>query len=260
MVERSARWDPALYLAYESERARPFFDLLARVPTTPRTVVDLGCGPGHLSAVLRARWPEASIVGVDSSPEMIAKARADDTDPRTSYVLADIADWATDEPVDLVVSNAAFQWVPEQREVVPRLRRYVAGGGVLAFQVPDNFAEPSHVLLREVAGREPYAAYTQGLATSRGTSPDTYLDLLTDDGWQLDAWGTTYYHVLEGDDPVLRWISGTGARPTLEALPAELRERFVAEYGEALREAYPRRDYGTVLPFPRTFVVARRLA
>ncbi|WP_370618036.1 methyltransferase domain-containing protein [Mumia qirimensis] len=251
-------WDPGLYLTYESERARPFLDLVVRVPTEPRTIVDLGCGPGHLSAVLRQRWPQARITGVDSSPEMIEQARREGDGEGISYELGDIASWSPPAPVDLVVSNAAFQWVPEQLEVVPRLRRHVAPGGVLAFQVPDNHDEPNHVLLRELAGRAPYAEHAAGLATARGVSPAAYLDVLVDDGWDLDVWGTTYFHVLPGDDPVFRWISGTGARPVLQALPHELRAEFVENYKAALREAYPRREYGTVLPFPRTFVVAKR--
>ncbi|KAA1422797.1 methyltransferase domain-containing protein [Mumia zhuanghuii] len=251
-------WDPSLYLAYESERARPFLDLVARVPIEPRTIVDLGCGPGHLSGVLRHRWPDALISGVDSSPEMIEQARRDGDVPGVSYALGDIATWEPSEPVDLVVSNAAFQWVPRQLEVVPRLRRHVAPGGVLAFQVPDNHDEPNHVLLRELAGRAPYAAHTAGLAAARGVSPAAYLERLVDDRWDLDVWGTTYFHVLDGEDPVFRWISGTGARPVLQALPDDLRARFTADYKAALRDAYPRREYGTVLPFPRTFVVAKR--
>lgn len=254
----TTRWDPGLYLAYESERARPFVDLVSRIPTEPRTIVDLGCGPGHLTAVLRDRWPDATVLGIDSSPEMVAQARREAADPQVSYALDDLASWAPPAPVDLVISNAAFQWVPDQLEVVPRLRDHVAPGGVLAFQVPDNHQEPNHVLLREIAGRPPYAEHAAGLASIRSVSPATYLDLLADDAWELDVWGTTYYHVLDGEDPVYRWISGTGARPVLEALPPGIRKDFVAEYKAALREAYPRRSYGTVLPFPRTFVVAKR--
>lgn len=253
-----AQWDPALYLAYESERARPFVDLVSRIPTEPRAIVDLGCGPGHLTAVLRGRWPAATILGVDSSPEMVEQARRENADPAVGYELGDIAAWSPADPVDLVVSNAAFQWVPDQLEVVPRLREHVAPGGVLAFQVPDNHQEPSHVLLRELASQDPYAEHAAGLAQARGVSPRTYLELLVDDAWELDVWGTTYLHLLPGEDPVFRWISGTGARPVLEALPEGLRGRFVEDYKAALRSAYPREGYGTVLPFPRTFVVAKR--
>lgn len=252
------QWSPTIYLQYAGERGRPFVDLVARVPSEPATIADLGCGPGQLSAVLRSRWPDAQISGIDSSPEMIERARSDDVTSGTTYELGDIASWRPDAPVDLIISNAAFQWVPGQLEIIPRLREYVAPGGVLAFQVPNNFAEPSHALLRDLAADARFARHLSHIDGTRGVGPQTYLDLLAGSGWQLDVWQTTYLHVLDGDDPVFAWISGTGARPFLQALPDELRPAFEADYRAALRKAYPRRAYGTVLPFPRTFVVARR--
>ncbi|WP_111768275.1 methyltransferase domain-containing protein [Nakamurella deserti] len=249
------QWSPQTYLQFADERSRPFVDLLARVPGERRTIVDLGCGPGHLTALMRSRWPAAEIVGVDSSPEMIATATAENTDPGARYVEGAIGEWFPDEPVDLIISNAAFQWVPAQLEIVPRLREHLTPGGVLAFQVPNNFRGPSHVLLRELAAADPYARYAEGAALSRGVTAATYLDLLAGPGWTVDAWETTYLHVLAGEDAVFGWMSGTGARPVLQALPDELRPQFVEEYRSVLREAYPRQPYGTVLPFPRVFVV-----
>ncbi len=250
------QWDPQTYLRFAGERSRPFVDLVARIPGEHRTIVDLGCGPGHLTAVLRQRFPEAEVVGVDSSPEMIDRATAENTDPRARYVRGSIGEWAPDEPVDLIVSNAAFQWVPEHLAIIPRLREHLRPGGVLAFQVPHNFDNPSHVLLREIADREPYAPFTAGLALRSGVGAAEYLDLLAGVGWTVDAWETTYLHVLPGEDAVLGWMRGTGARPVLQALPDDLRELFVEEYRAALRDAYPARPHGTVLPFPRVFVVA----
>lgn len=254
------QWSPTTYLEYATDRARPFLDLVARVPIEPRTIADLGCGPGHLSAVLRGRWPDAAILGVDSSPEMIAQAQREASDGRTTYVLDDLATWQPERPVDLVISNAAFQWVPDQHAVIRRLREHIAPGGVLAFQVPNNFVGDSHRLLQELAADPRFATHVGDVDGARGTSAETYLALLAEPGWSLDVWSTTYLHILEGDDPVFRWISGTGARPYLQALPDRLRPTFEAEYRSALREAYPKRPYGTVLPFERVFVVARRSA
>ncbi len=253
-------WDPTTYLAYADERGRPFVDLLARVNADPATVVDLGCGPGQLSPVLRARWPQARVHGVDSSPPMIDRARRDDPDPGTTYELADVAGWTPAEPVDVIVSNALFQWVPDALDVVERLAGHVRPGGTFALQVPDNFAAPSHRLLHELGGREPYAAHTAGVHHARGLDLDALTDRLAALGWTVDAWETTYRHVLPGDDPVLAWVRGTGARPVLEALPDDLRADFEHAYRLALREAYPRRPWGTVLPFRRLFCVARRPA
>lgn len=254
------QWSPATYLQYAGERARPFADLVARVPIEPATIVDLGCGPGQLSAILRGRWPAARITGVDSSPEMIEHARRDDDVPGTTYERGDIARWKADRPVDLVISNAALQWVPGQLDVIPRLRDSVAPGGVLAFQVPNNVEETCHVLLRELAGEPRYAPYLDDVDGARGVGPRRYLDLLADPGWSLDVWQTTYFHLLDGDDAVFRWMCGTGARPFLQALPDDLRGAFEDAYRRALREAYPRGDVGAVLPFQRVFVVARRVA
>jgi trans-aconitate 2-methyltransferase len=252
-------WDPNRYLRYADERSRPFVELVARVQTQPRTIVDLGCGPGHLSAVLRARWPEATVLGVDSSVDMVERARADGADPLVSYELADVAAWQPPEPVDLMVSNALFQWVPDRLAAIERLADHVLPGGAFALQTPNNYSEPSHRLLAEVASRPAYRELTGGLHEDRGTAPQTYLDLFSRLGWEVDAWETTYLHVLQGEDPVLDWISGTGARPVLAALPGGLREQFVAEYGAALREAYPSRPWGTVMPFTRVFAAARRV-
>lgn len=253
------RWNPQTYLAFVDERSRPFVDLVARVEGDPGTIADLGCGPGHLTEVLRRRWPEADILGVDSSPEMIDRAVAGNTDLRARYLIADVSEWVPEEPVDLIVSNATLQWLPDPLATVARLREHVASRGTLAFQVPNNFAEPSHVLLHEISARDPYARFTEHLHLPRGVDATTYLEWLSRPGWALDAWETTYLHVLHGDDPVFDWISGTGARPVLQALPEDLRTPFVAEYKAALRAAYPARPFGTVLPFQRAFVVARRV-
>jgi trans-aconitate 2-methyltransferase len=251
-------WDPGRYLQFAGDRSRPFVDLVGRVEGAPETIVDLGCGPGHLTAVLRARWPAAAIHGVDSSPDMIDRARADSADDRATYELADVATWTAPRPVDLLISNALFQWVPDQLAVITRLADLVAPGGTFALQVPRNYDAPSHRLLHEISAAPPFGLHTEGLHADRGTDPAAYLELFTGLGWATDVWETTYLHVLPGDDPVFDWISGTGARPILQALPDGLREDFVEAYKAALREAYPARPWGTVLPFTRTFAVARR--
>lgn len=191
---------------------------------------------------------------------MVEQAVRENTDPLADYELADVTGWQPEAPVDVMVSNALFQWVPDRLAQVERLAGHVAAGGTFALQVPDSDGAPSHRLLHELSSGGPYAEHTAGLHEDRGTEAHTWLELFTRMGWQVDAWTTTYLHVLPGEDPVLSWISGTGARPILAALPEELRADFVAEYGAALREAYPRREWGTVLPFQRVFAVATRPA
>lgn len=250
-------WDPEQYLTFADERGRPFGELLARVGARePRTVVDLGCGPGTLTGLLADRWPDAEITGLDSSPEMIGRARAAGDD-RVTFDLGDVATWAPGTTYDVVVSNATLQWVPDHLDLLPRLIEAVTPGGWLAFGVPANFDEPSHVVRRELADEEPYAAHTRDLPAPASHDARVYLDALGALGCEVDAWETTYLHVLTGEDPVLAWISGTSARPTLQALPDPLRAQFEAELGRRLREAYPDAGHGAVLPFRRVFVVAR---
>ncbi len=225
-------------------------------------MLDLGVGPGHLVAALHARWPDAVVTGVDSSPAMVEQARAEHGDD-AEFVLADLADYVPDGVPDLVVSNAALQWVPGHLDVLARWRDLLAAaddgaGRALAVQVPGNQDAPSHVLLRELAAAPSYARWTEGTARPHVHRAEEYLDVLAQPGWTVDAWETTYLHVLQGADAVFTWISATGARPVLAALPDDVRPAFVAEYKARLRAAYPERAYGTVLPFRRAFVVATR--
>ncbi len=250
-------WDPDRYLTYADERGRPFVELLARVGAAgPRQVVDLGCGPGNLTGLLAERWPDAHVVGLDSSREMIEKARG--LGQRVDYDVADLRDWRPERPVDVLVSNATLQWVPAHLELLPSLVAAVAPGGWFAFQVPGNFDEPSHTIRRELAAEAPYAMFTAGVAVPDSHDPPDYYDALTAAGCAPDTWETTYLHVLSGSDPVFTWVSGTGARPTLQALPEDLRASFETEFKRRLAAAYPVRADGTVLlPFRRVFAVAR---
>jgi trans-aconitate 2-methyltransferase len=248
-------WDPDRYLTFADERGRPFVELVNRIGAeAPNTVVDLGCGPGNLTELLAQRWPAARVEGFDSSPEMIEKARA--SEGRVSYHVADLREWRPSEPVDVLVSNAALQWVPGHLDLLPGLVGSVKPGGWLAFQVPGNFDEPSHTIRRDLAAEAPYAAHTANVDHPDAHDAATYLEALTALGCEVDAWETTYLHVLHGEDPVFTWVSSTGARPTLQALEAELRPGFEAEFKRRLRDAYPDNGDGVVLPFRRVFAVA----
>lgn len=262
------RWDPAQYLRFGDERTRPALELLARVRhPDPRLVVDLGCGTGHITRLLAERWPGAAVVGVDHSPQMLAEAAA--TPSRVRWVEADARDWRPDAPADIVFSNATLQWLPDHDAVVPRWLSHVAPGGTLAIQMPLNWAAPSHRLMRDAladgapdGGPLGPPALRTALATPWVGEPKTYLDLLSHVGGpdiDLDIWDTTYLHVLEGDDPVLEWVKGTGLRPVLAGLADAERTAFLATYAARLRAAYPRRADGrTVFPFRRLFIVGRR--
>ena len=248
-------WDPALYRRFDDHRSRPFFDLVGRVDATaPRRVVDAGCGPGHLTAALAARWPDADVVGFDSSAAMLADAP---TGTGMRFETGDVTTW-DGSGADVVVANAVLQWVDDADRILARWASNLPADGWLAVQVPMNFDAPSHALMREVAARYPATAGAL-------RKPDQVFDaataagILLDAGLVADVWETTYLHVLEGEDPVLRWVSGTGLRPVLAALSGDDLDAFTAEYSARLREAYPRRPDGTtILPFRRLFVVGHR--
>ena len=251
-------WDPDRYLAFSDERARPFLDLIARVgAAAPRRVVDLGCGPGNLTALLAERWPTAEVLGVDASPEMVARATPG---PGIAFSVGDLRDWRAPGPdgVDVLVSNATLQWVPGHLELLPRLLGEVAPGGWFACQVPGNFREPSHAIRRELAAEPAYAAHTAEVDQPASHEPADYLAVLSEVAEHVDVWETTYLHVLHGRDAVFDWVSSTGALPTLQSLPEGLRESFADEFRRRLRAAYPDRDGRVVLPFRRVFMVAQR--
>ena len=260
-------WDPDRYLTYAGERGRPFVDLLGRIGAAgPRRVVDLGCGPGGLTALLARHWPGAEVRGVDSSPEMIERARRDDGGidggidvGAVVFELGDLRSWRPPGPVDVLVSNATLQWLPEHLTLLPSLVDTLSDDGWLALQVPGNHDAPSHRLLRELAADERFADHTRRVARPLSHDPEVYAATLLDLGLAVDVWETTYLHLLPCPDPVFTWISGTGARPVLQALPPALRAEFEDEFRALLREAYPPSPHGTVLPFRRIFAVAHRV-
>jgi trans-aconitate 2-methyltransferase len=254
------KWDPTQYDRYADERSRPFVDLIDRVRASdPSYVVDLGCGGGALTATLARRWPSARVHGVDSSPAMLAQAEALDIPESVDFEAGDITDWTPREQVDVLVSNAALQWVPGHEKLLGRFVDYLADGGSLAFQVPGNFGGPSHIALADLV-RSPqwHDKLGSDLLRAGSLDPADYLDILARTGCTVDAWETTYLHVLAGADPVLEWTRGTALRPVLDRLDESDAADFTAQYADALRAEYPRTDYGTVFPFRRVFVVARK--
>jgi trans-aconitate 2-methyltransferase len=250
-------WDPATYLRFGDERSRPFFDLLSRVGAErPRAVVDLGCGPGNLTATLAERWPRARIHGVDSSPEMIGKAHA--ASYPVGFDVGDLRDWTPEPDTDVVVSNAALQWVPGHEALLARWAAALPAGAWLAVQVPGNFAAPSHVALRALSVQAGLGDLARDAPV---LDPAGYADLLAGAGCAVDAWETTYLHRLPvvpgADHPVLTWMEGTALRPVRSALDPSAWTVFRDTLGKRLAEAYPVRGTVVSFPFRRIFIVAR---
>ena len=252
-------WDPSQYLKFTDHRLRPALDLMARIALDqPRGVYDLGCGPGNITRLLAERWPDARVTGVDSSADMLAKARVEA--PGVTLEQADIARWSPPAPADLLFSNATLHWLDDHATLLPRLAAQLAPGGVLAIQMPDNRASPSHLLMDEAAATGPWHETLARIRPvySSMQSPDAYYRILAPAVRQLDIWETTYLHVLEGDNPVVEWTKGTALRPYLDALAEPERSDFLAAYAVRIAAAYPPQPDGrTLLPFRRVFIVAR---
>lgn len=252
------QWDPNQYLRFGDERTRPALDLVSRIHLLdPHAIIDLGCGPGNSTQVLRRRWPGARVVGLDSSEEMIAAARS--AHPEQDWILGDIELWSSPEPLDLVFSNAALQWTRGHPELVMRLFQQVGRDGALAFQVPSDAYSPLRIALRAISD-DP--AWRSRLAEAQGAltlePPQVYYDALAPLARSVDLWETTYHHPMASSDAIIAWISGTGLRPYLQALSGEAeRKRFLALLGERVALAYPPQSDGRVLfPFRRLFLIA----
>ncbi len=257
-------WNASLYSRFEDERTRPAADLLARVPLANDAayVVDIGCGPGNSTELLAQRFTSAQVLGIDNSQDMLAAARKRLANVRFEW--ADIATWQA--PVvngrlpDLIFANAALQWVPDHKLLLPRLLGMLAPGGVLAIQMPDNREEPTHRLMRAIAAEQPWAS-SIGDPNSVRTDLlglNDYYDVLAREA-RVDAWRTAYQHPMDSAEAIVQWVSGTGLRPFLQPLSADLAAGFVAEYTRRIDGAYPARADGKrLLAFPRLFLVAQR--
>jgi trans-aconitate 2-methyltransferase len=251
-------WDVEQYERFRGERSRPFFDLLNRIPdSTYRAILDLGCGTGELTVALGEHWPEARVTGVDQSDEMLAPAKARQETGRIEFLKGDIAEWRPSKSADLIVSNSAFQWVPDQAALLKHVVSCLAPRGILAVQIPDNFGSPSHTILDDVESAGPWTEKLRSRRRHDGILPMArYVELLWAEGMGVDAWVIEYQHALIGEDPVLEWMKGTALRPILAALDEGERLDFLDRYGEKLRAAYPKTPRGTLFPFRRLFFVA----
>jgi trans-aconitate 2-methyltransferase len=256
-------WSATQYTRFEAERNRPIQDLLAQLADrTAARAADIGCGPGNSTQLLLGRFPDATVVAMDSSADMIAAARK--RLPHLSFAIEDIATWRNPGPFDVILANAALQWVPDHAALLPALLAKLAPGGQLAVQTPDNLDEPAHRLMREVAATGPWAEkLTRASQAREGRhGADWYYSALRKVGAEVDIWRTTYHHPLAGGaGAIVEWFKGTGLRPFLEPLEAQERTAFLTRYQAALSQAYPAFPDGTVLlPFPRLFFIATRIS
>lgn len=252
-------WNPSQYLKFADHRLRPAVDLLNRVDLdSPSVVYDLGAGTGNVTALLADRWPDARVVGVDSSEEMLGESakRA----PNIEWEVGDISTWTPASPAELIFTNAALHWLPDHKDLFTRLMCSVAPGGTLAVQMPRNFGAPSHTSMAKAAAAGPWRATLEPLLNPAPVEPPQfYIETLSPLSESLDVWETEYMQILTGENPVAEWTKGTWLRPLLDALEEPERTGFETEYRSLVAQAYPKSEDGTtVFPFRRLFIVAER--
>ena len=269
MTSRVVRkWSPQRYLRFESQRLRPALDLLGQIDhPNPRRIADLGCGTGNITPFLHERWPTAEILCLDSSKEMLDRARANhiaqDIDiSKVEYQHSDFELVNLDKPVDLIFSNAALHWVgfDIHRTLLPHLLSMMNTEGVLAFQMPDTRAQNSHLMMHKAMEDLGFDHQVRWVTTE--VDPDQYYDLLKPICTHIDMWSSTFVHSMQGDNPVADFTASTGLGPYVDSLGGSSTKEggaFIEKYRELMKKSYPKQGDGTTLfSMKRFFLIARK--
>jgi len=250
------KWDPTQYNRFQRERAQPFFDLLARIPDRPvQTIADLGCGTGKLTAKLARRWPEARVCGMDASPEMLQMAEGIADLPNLTFERADFRKWEPENSIDLLVSNAALQWVPNHEEVLKHLVGMLGPGGVLAVQIPNSRRKPALQILADMIEKETRLGETPFSCGGYVQPVNWYAELLLKSGFTVEAWETTYMHRLNNPSDIVEWLKGTALGYILNSLAEDEAAEFLSVFRTRIETSYPVGSFGTWFPFRRLFFV-----
>jgi len=248
-------WNPDLYHKFQSERAAPFYDLLALVDVRPNLkAIDLGCGPGELTRQLADKLPNSDVTGLDSSKEMLDKTDSF-TRPGLTFEQGDqstlTGEW------DLIFSNAALHWSENHTELFPHLFSCLKPGGQLAVQMPSNHNHISHQIYRDTASEEMFKFILNGFQRYAPVLPiDDYARILFKCGAEdIIVFEKIYPHVLENADAVVEWITGTALVPYFERI-GKYKEEFLNSIREKMNAAMP--DSPVFYPFRRILISARK--
>ncbi|MGG7177425.1 methyltransferase domain-containing protein [Clostridium paraputrificum] len=252
-------WNSEQYLMFKNERTQPAIDLVNRIAIeNPRKIIDIGCGPGNSTEVLAKRFPNAYVLGVDSSSDMIEQGKRDY--PNLDFNKCDVGSDLSklDKDFDIVFSNACIQWIPNHNQLLNNLIGLLKRGGILAVQIPMNYQEPIHKIIGEVTTNERWKSEFDNPRIFYNMEQSQYFDLLSEISSEFYMWETTYYHNLESHKDIIEWYRGTGLRPYLNSLSESKKELFEQEIFERVVEEYPVQKNGRVIfRFPRLFFVAK---
>jgi trans-aconitate 2-methyltransferase len=256
-MQKTKDWDPELYLKFGNERTQPSIDLVNRIHLhkQPQNILDIGCGPGNSGQVLVSRWPNAKLLGIDSSEAMIAKARKDY--PRQEWIVADALKFTSPIKFDVVFSNATIQWITDHENLLKGFNELLSDKGVLAFQVPMFCDMPVKQAIEKAAGKSRWKSKLENCGkVFTFHNYRFYYDLLSPFG-PLEMWEMYYLHVLESHEAIIEWVKSAGMKPYLDSL-SESGEKanFEKEVLNEVRRIYPAQTDGRVIfPFKRLFVI-----
>jgi len=252
-------WKPVQYLKFENERLRPALDLLAQINMAkPKIIKDLGCGTGNITKIMKDRWPDAQITGIDSSEAMLTQAKKVSRD--ITWEIADLNTWEAAETTDIIFSNATYHWLDNHDILFPKLMKSLNPDGILAIQMPNNFQAATHLCIAQVIRKGDWKLKLEGFLREQPVlTPDEYFGILANFSGSINMWETSYQHLLFGDNPVVEWTKGSALRPFLEKLDAANQDKFLDKYTELINHAYPQNNKGvTIMPFKRLFILATK--
>ncbi len=225
------RWNPNLYdnkHGFVAKYGEALLDLLALKPG--ERILDLGCGTGDLTHKIAECG--ATVIGLDSSIDMIAAARA--KYPAIEFAVGDATHFVFDAPFDAVFSNATLHWVKPPEDAVRCIANALKPGGrfVAEFGGAGNV---THIA----------AALHNAHMTLVGTplqhnwyfpSIGEYAPILEAHGLDVQAaWLFDRPTPLEGEDGMLNWFAMFGGN-ILRGVPTDVINRVTALAERTLRE------------------------
>jgi trans-aconitate methyltransferase len=223
-------------------------------------ILDLGSGDGALTAQLASLVPEGFVVGIDSSPSMIAAA-SQHSRPNLRFELLDMSRLDYEEEFDVIFSNSALHWVKDHRNLLRRIFKAMKSGGILRFNFPaDGNCSNFNRIVQEVMADAGYAPHFRGFEWPWFMPrPEDYRVLLGRFAFEeLRVRGENADRLFPDTDTLVRWIDQPCLVPFLPWVPAAERERFRAAVIERMMSATRQADGQCFETFRRVQVFAAK--